>query len=267
MVLVNKTAEGITTIGINRPHKKNAINRLAAQKLQDAFLNFERDPSQKVCVFYGTGGNFSTGFDLSEISTWEEMPSPESSNITRSHFEPVRGRNEAPLGPSRMQIEKPVVCAISGFAVAGGTELSLLADIRVVEEDAIFGIFSRRIGVPLLDGGTVRLQAIVGLARALEILLTGRTVGADEACRIGLANRVVEKGKAFDEAMGIARRIASFPQGCVNADRASCYYAAYNAFSLEDGLSYEYEEAVKVADTAIRRAHEFTKHRVLRSNL
>lgn len=266
-MLVNKSTEGIMTIGINRPHKKNAINRLAAQSLQDSFLDFERDPSQKVCVFYGTGGNFSTGFDLSEISDWEEIPGSKPGDTTRAHFEPVRGRNEGPLGPSRMQIEKPVICAISGFAVAGGTELSLLADIRVVEEDAMFGILSRRIGVPLLDGGTVRLQAVVGLSRALEILLTGRTVGAKEACKIGLANKVVKRGKAFDEAMGIARRIASFPQECVNADRASCYYSAYNAFSLEDGLSYEYEEAVKIADFAIRRAIEFTKHRSLRSNL
>ncbi|KAF3479746.1 enoyl-CoA hydratase/carnithine racemase [Arthroderma uncinatum] len=264
-ILVEKTAGGVTTIGINRPDRKNAINPPTATKLRAAFLDFEKDPSQKICVFYGTGGTFCSGFDLGELRKWEKPAEDQDSSkrrdssITRSHFKPVQGRNEAPLGPGRMQIEKPVICAISGHAVAGGMELSLLADIRVVEEDAIFGIFSRRFGVPLLDGGTVRLQEIIGLGRALDILLTGRPVAATEAMHIGLAAKVVPKGEAFKEAMKMAQSLAAVPQECLNADRKACYHAAYNSPSFEDALSYEFEEAVKVSDLAIHKAMNFNK--------
>ncbi|EFR00915.1 carnitinyl-CoA dehydratase [Nannizzia gypsea CBS 118893] len=279
-IVVEKTADGVTTIGINRPGRRNAINPPTATKLRAAFLDFERDSSQKICVFHGIGGTFCSGFDLSELRKWDKptesrdaASKPESSDgtnssshnnggkssITRTHFKPVKGRNEAPLGPGRMQIEKPVICAISGHAVAGGMELSLLADIRVVEEDAIFGIFSRRFGVPLLDGGTVRLQEIIGLGRALDILLTGRPVGATEALHIGLAAKVVPKGDAFQEAMKMARALAAVPQECLNADRKACYHAAYNSPSFEDALSYEFEEAVKVSDLAIKKAMNFNK--------
>lgn len=292
-ILVNRTVEGITTIGINRPSKKNAIDQPAAKKLRKAFVEFEKDKSQKVCVFYGTGGNFSTGFDLSELSKWNTPQPPQTgetaktaetapadgltgvttyggrttTSITRSHFQPVNGQNEGPLGPSRMQIKKPVICAVTGNTVAGGTELSLFADIRVMEDDAIFGIFSRRLGVPLLDGGTVRLQAIIGVGRALDILLTGRAVGAKEALDIGLANRVVPKGEAFNEAMKIARLILTFPQECVNVDRASCYYSAYEARSFEDALSNEFEQAVRVGDLAIKKAMMFAQRKTRHANL
>lgn len=278
-IVVEKTADGVTTIGINRPGRKNAINPPTATKLRAAFLDFEKDSSQKICVFHGIGGTFCSGFDLSELRKWDkptesrEDTASKSDNsgshsnsgnggrnsITRTHFKPVKGRNEAPLGPGRMQIEKPVICAISGHAVAGGMELSLLADIRVVEEDAIFGIFSRRFGVPLLDGGTVRLQEIIGLGRALDILLTGRPVGATEALHIGLAAKVVPKGNAFHEAMKMARALAAVPQECLNADRKACYHAAYNSPSFEDAMSYEFEEAVKVSDLAIKKAMNFNK--------
>lgn len=270
-IVVEKTADGVTTIGINRPGRRNAINPPTATKLRAAFLDFERDSSQKICVFHGIGGTFCSGFDLSELRKWDKPTESKDSaantesggggngSITRTHFKPVKGRNEAPLGPGRMQIEKPVICAISGHAVAGGMELSLLADIRVVEEDAIFGIFSRRFGVPLLDGGTVRLQEIIGLGRALDILLTGRPVGATEALHIGLAAKVVPKGDAFQEAMKMARALAAVPQECLNADRKACYHAAYNSPSFEDALSYEFEEAVKVSDLAINKAMNFNK--------
>ena len=145
-----------------------------------------------------------------------------------------------------MQIRKPVITAVSGYAVAGGLELSLLGDIRVVEEDAVFGVFCRRFGVPLIDGGTVRLQAIVGLGRALDMILTGRAVTAQEALQMGLANRVVLKGQAEVEAMNIARQLLQFPQACMNIDRANCYYATYDATSFEDALSHEFDEGVKV---------------------
>ncbi|KAL1962434.1 hypothetical protein VTN77DRAFT_9705 [Rasamsonia byssochlamydoides] len=152
------------------------------------------------------------------------------------------------MGPSRMQIRKPVICAVAGHAVAGGLELSLLADLRVVEEDAIFGVFCRRFGVPLIDGGTVRLQRVVGLGRALDMILTGRAVTADEALAMGLANRIVPKGKALEEATKLAKQLVAFPQGCMNADRESCYYAAYRATSMEDALAYEFQHGAPIVE-------------------
>ncbi|KAL3452020.1 ClpP/crotonase-like domain-containing protein [Aspergillus insuetus] len=246
-VQVSKTSEGITTITINRPHRRNAIDGLTGKKLTDAFLAFENDSSQKVCVFYGANGSFCAGFDLHEIAKFEEH-NPGYTGPRIGQTERVHGRNIGPIGPSRMQIQKPVISAVSGYAVAGGLELSLLGDIRVAEEDAVFGVFCRRWGVPLVDGGTIRLQAIVGLGRALDMILTGRGVSAQEALAMGLANRVVPKGKALEQATKIARQLVTFPQGCMNTDRASCYYAAYNAGSFEDALSFEYDNGIKVID-------------------
>ncbi|KAL2796341.1 ClpP/crotonase-like domain-containing protein [Aspergillus keveii] len=257
-VQVSKTPEGITTISINRPRRRNAIDGPTGKKLTDAFLAFENDPSQKVCVFYGANGTFCAGFDLHEVAKFEEH-SPGYTGPRIGQTERVQGRNIGPIGPSRMQIRKPVISAVSGYAVAGGLELSLLGDIRVAEEDAVFGVFCRRWGVPLVDGGTVRLQAIVGIGRALDMILTGRGVGAQEALAMGLANRVVPKGKALEEATKIARQLVTFPQGCMNTDRASCYYAAYNAGSFEDALSFEYDNGIKVIDTeSVKGAARFS---------
>ncbi|KAL3495299.1 ClpP/crotonase-like domain-containing protein [Aspergillus germanicus] len=257
-VQVSKTPEGITTITINRPHRRNAIDGPTGKKLTDAFLAFENDPSQKVCVFYGANGTFCAGFDLHEVAKFEEH-NPGYTGPRIGQTERVQGRNIGPIGPSRMQIQKPVISAVSGYAVAGGLELSLLGDIRVAEEDAVFGVFCRRWGVPLVDGGTVRLQAIVGLGRALDMILTGRGVGAQEAFAMGLANRVAPKGKALEEATKIARQLVTFPQGCMNTDRASCYYAAYNAGSFEDALGFEYDNGNKVIDTeSVKGAARFS---------
>ncbi|CEL03176.1 Putative Enoyl-CoA hydratase/isomerase [Aspergillus calidoustus] len=257
-VQVSKTLEGITTITINRPHRRNAIDGPTGKKLTDAFLAFENDPSQRVCIFYGASGTFCAGFDLHEVAKFEEHK-PGYAGPRIGQTERVQGRNIGPIGPSRMQIQKPVISAVSGYAVAGGLELSLLGDIRVAEEDAVFGVFCRRFGVPLVDGGTVRLQAIVGLGRALDMILTGRGVGAQEALAMGLANRVVPKGKALEEATKIARQLVTFPQGCMNTDRASCYYAAYNAGSFEDALSFEYDNGIKVIDSeSVKGAARFS---------
>ncbi|KAL2853619.1 ClpP/crotonase-like domain-containing protein [Aspergillus pseudodeflectus] len=257
-VQVSKTPEGITTITINRPHRRNAIDGPTGKKLTDAFLAFENDPSQRVCIFYGANGTFCAGFDLHEVAKFEEHK-PGYTGPRIGQTERVQGRNIGPIGPSRMQIQKPVISAVSGYAVAGGLELSLLGDIRVAEEDAVFGVFCRRFGVPLVDGGTVRLQAIVGLGRALDMILTGRGVGAQEALAMGLANRVVPKGKALEEATKIARQLVTFPQGCMNTDRASCYYAAYNAGSFEDALSFEYDNGIKVIDSeSVKGAARFS---------
>ncbi|KAI0882624.1 ClpP/crotonase-like domain-containing protein [Annulohypoxylon maeteangense] len=254
-VQVSKTPEGITTITINRPNRRNAIDGPTGRKLTDAFLDFENDATQKVCVFYGVHGTFCAGFDLHEVAKFEPGTKGYRGPIIDSSHR-VKGRNIGPIGPSRMQIKKPVISAVAGYAVAGGLELSLLGDIRVAEEDAVFGVFCRRFGVPLIDGGTVRLQAIVGLGRALDMILTGRGVTAREALQMGLANRVVPKGQALREASNIARQLLAFPQGCMNVDRTNCYYAAYNTSSFEDALRNEFN---KVINEKTSRPRAFTK--------
>ena len=248
------TNEGITIITINRPHRRNAVDPETGRCLYEAVLAFEADHSQKVCILTGSEGTFCAGADLHEISKRDG-----SSNNDSSYMTQVDGRNRAPMGPSRMQVKKPIIAAVAGHAVAGGLELSLIADMRVVEEDAIFGVFCRRWGVPLIDGGTVRLQAIVGLGRALDMILTGRPVGAQEALSMGLANRVVPKGKSLDEAMKIANQLLAFPQLCMNLDRDSCYYAAYNAKSFEDAMSNEFAKGVAaVSAESIAGATKFS---------
>ncbi|KAJ4253323.1 hypothetical protein NW762_010478 [Fusarium torreyae] len=259
-VQVTKTSDGITTITTSRPHRKNAIDGATAKKLYDAFLAFEDDSSQKVCVFYGAHGTFCAGFDLHEVAKYDSSRGAEQYHgpiIDHSHS--VKGRNIGPVGPSRMQIKKPVISAVSGYAVAGGLELSLLGDIRIAEDDAVFGVFCRRFGVPLIDGGTVRLQAIIGLGRALDMILTGRAVKAEEALQIGLANRIVPKGRALEEATKMARQLLTFPQECMNVDRSNCYYSAYNAASFEDALRNEFEHGVKVITTeSVKGAAKFS---------
>jgi enoyl-CoA hydratase/carnithine racemase len=242
------STDGITIITLDRAARRNAVNPATAVKLYEAFLRFEQDATQKVCVFCGAHGTFCAGFDLHHLSDADDDVHHPETPGAHSYVGRVQGRDIGPMGPSRMTIAKPVICAVSGYAVAGGLELSLLGDMRVVEEDAVFGVFCRRWGVPLIDGGTVRLQKIVGFGRAMDMILTGRGVGAQEAFAIGLANRVVAKGKALEEALKIARMVAGFPQQCVNVDRQSCYYAAYGASSLEDALAYEFEHGIKAVD-------------------
>jgi enoyl-CoA hydratase/carnithine racemase len=215
-VTSKSTPNGITTILINRQHRRNAVDPSTAKKLYQKILDFENDSSQKVCILSGENGTFCAGADLHEVAG---MQQPQSE---RENLRPVNGRNLAPMGPSRLQVKKPIIAAVCGFAVAGGLELSFIADMRVVEEDAVFGVFCRRWGVPLIDGGTV--------------ILTGRPVDAKEALAIGLANRVVLKGKALEEAEKIANQLLAFPQLCMNTDRNSCYYSAYNASSFEDAM-------------------------------
>ena len=181
---VRITQDGLTTVvTIDRPHVRNAVDRATAQALADAFRGFEADPGSKVAVLTGAGSTFCAGADLRAIAGGEP-----------NRLQPD---GDAPMGPSRMVLSKPVIAAISGYAVAGGLELACWADLRVVESDAVLGVFCRRVGVPLIDGGTVRLPRIVGLGRALDLILTGREVHADEALRIGLADRVVPPGQAL----------------------------------------------------------------------
>lgn len=191
----------------------------------------------QIGIINGANGTFCAGFDLHtvEIGLSDEGPHYDTKSISGTM---------GPMGPSRLQIKKPFLSAVSGYAVAGGLELSLLGDMRIVEEDACFGVFCRRWGVPLIDGGTVRLRAVVGLGRALDMILTGRPVTAQEAFTMGLANRIVPRGKALDEALGIAKQLLKFPDLCMNLDRNSCYNACYEARSLEDALKYEFENGI-----------------------
>lgn len=221
----------VWTVIIDRPEVKNAVDRPTAEALVAAFEEFEADELACVAVLCGEGGTFCAGADLKGVAT--------GTNINR--LEPD---GDGPMGPSRMLLNKPVIAAIDGHAVAGGLELAAWCDLRVVEEDAVFGVFCRRWGVPLIDGGTVRLPRIIGLGRALDLILTGRVVTAQEALQIGLASRVVAPGTARDEAQKLAREIAAFPQICLRTDRLS----AYEAFDhpLADCLQREFERGFEV---------------------
>lgn len=252
-VTTDTSSEGISIITINRPQRKNAVDPPTAKALYEAILAFENDSKQKVCVLAGAGDTFCAGADLHGVAKADHGTPGEN-------LQSVDGRNLGPMGPSRMIVKKPIICAVSGYAVAGGLELSLLADIRVVEEEAVFGVFCRRWGVPLIDGGTVRLQAIVGLGRAMDMILTGRPVGAQEALTMGLASRVVPKGESLKEAIVIARQLIAFPELCLNTDRRSCYYSAYEASSFQDAMSHEFNAGKKViSKEAIAGAAKFSK--------
>ena len=226
--------DGITIITIDRSHRKNSIDRDTAFLLEQACLQFDTDTDSPVAILTGAGNTFCAGADLKEIASGN--PNPLNSTGT------------APLGPSRMLLSKPIIAAISGYAVAGGLELALWCDLRIVEEDAILGVFCRRWGVPLIDGGTIRLPRLIGLSRALDLILTGREVSAQEALHIGLANRVVPKGTAKEEALTLAKQIASFPQIALVNDRRS----AYEQFSLElsAALLQEFEYGMQAIESS-----------------
>jgi len=202
----------VCTISINLAHKRNAIDRPSATLLRNAFERFESSTDLRVAVLSGIGGNFCAGADL------KAMTDPGLRNELDD-----QGRGPGPMGPSRMLFTKPVIAAVSGYAVAGGLELAAMCDLRIVEKSVVFGVFCRRWGVPLIDGGTVRLPRIIGQGRALDMILTGRPVGAEEALQMGLANRIVEDGDGLAAAQALACQIAEFPQQCLNADRFSSY--------------------------------------------
>ncbi|MGZ5371854.1 crotonase/enoyl-CoA hydratase family protein [Aeromicrobium sp.] len=210
--LLLETEGPVLTITMNRPDRRNAVDGPMAAELKQAFESFEADDDLEVAVLTGAGGSFCAGADLTAVN-----------DPARRHELDPEGGGCGPMGPSRMALSKPLIAAVPGHAVAGGLELALLADLRIVEEDSVFGVFCRRWGVPLIDGGTVRLPRIVGMGRALDLILTGRPVGAHEALQMGLANRVVPIGQSLAAAQKLAASIAAFPQGCMLADRASAY--------------------------------------------
>ena len=196
---------------ITRPEARNAVDRPTAEALAQAFRDFDADPELSVAILSGEGGNFCAGADLKAV-----FADPERRNRLDTE-------GDGPMGPTRMQLTKPVIAAVSGYCVAGGLELALWCDLRVVEQTASFGVFCRRWGVPLIDGGTIRLSRLIGHSRALDLILTGRAVGAEEALAMGLANRVVAEGEARAAAEELAKQIAAFPQACLRHDRLSSY--------------------------------------------
>lgn len=219
----------VTTVILSRPERRNAVDFETARALSEAFVAFDADDDALVGVLYGDDGQFCAGADLKAIA--------------EGSFNTVSPEGDGPLGPSRMLLKKPVIAAIEGHAVAGGLELALWCDLRVASETAVLGVYCRRWGVPLIDGGTIRLPRLIGLGRALDLILTGRGVGADEALAMGLVNRVVPKGLARSEAESLALQIARFPQVCLRGDRLS----AYQQFDLsfQDAMMNELQHGLR----------------------
>ena len=231
----------VTIVTIDRPARRNAVDPETALALRDAFTAFAADADARVAILTGSGGHFCAGFDLNAVGT--------------SRYDPD---GPGPMGPTRMLLEKPVIAAVEGHAVAGGLELALWCDLRVAAASAVFGVYCRRWGVPLIDGGTVRLPRIVGQGRALDMILTGRAVAADEAQRIGLADRVVADGEALAAAIALAKQVAAFPRLCMNSDRLSAYRQW--DFDIEGALAHEAHAGVApLRDGAAAGAKRFTE--------
>lgn len=231
----------VTTVIIDRPEARNAVNGPTAAALFAAFEEFDADDTASVAVLTGANGTFCAGADLKAFGT------PEANQVHRE--------GPAPMGPSRMELSKPVIAAISGYAVAGGLELALWCDLRVVDEDATMGVFCRRWGVPLIDGGTVRLPRLIGHSRAMDLILTGRAVDAAEAYAIGLANRVVPTGQARQAAEELAAELARLPQQCMRADRLSALHQWGESEKV--AMDFEFASISRVKDEAMHGAGRF----------
>ncbi len=231
----------VWTITIDRPAVRNAVDVTTAAALADAFREFEADDAAAVAILTGAGGHFCAGADLAGVARG-----------TPNRLEPD---GDGPMGPSRMPLDKPVIAAIEGYAVAGGLELAAWCDLRVAAQSAVLGVFCRRFGVPLIDGGTVRLPRLIGLSRAMDLILTGRPVSADEALSFGLVNRVVADGEALSAARTLAEQIAAFPQACLRADRRSAL--SQHDLSEPEALSAEFSGGVVVLAEAVAGAQSF----------
>ena len=239
---VNVVRNGpVTTVILDRPHARNAVDGPTALALFDAFEEFDRDDSAAVAVLWGDHGTFCAGADLKAIGTADSNP--------------THRVGPGPMGPTRMILSKPVIAAVSGYAVAGGLELALWCDLRVVEEGAVFGVFCRRWGVPLIDGGTVRLPRLIGHSRAMDMILTGRAVDAHEALAMGLANRVVPNGQSRSAAEELAAELARSPQGCMRSDRLSALHQW--GHSQAEALDFEFGSLARVAAESIDGARRF----------
>lgn len=235
----------VYVIIINNPDVKNAVDGPTALELANAFRKFEQDNKALIAVLWGANGVFCAGANLKAIT--EGRPNR------------IRKGGDGPMGPTRMMLSKPIIAAVAGYAVAGGLELALWCDLRVVEESAIFGVFCRRFGVPLIDGGTVRLPRLIGLSRALDMILTGRPVTAQEALDWGLANRIVKDGTVREEAEKLASKIASFPQICMQNDRLSTYEQF--GMNLKEAMKKEFEFGLKTLESGefVQGSRDFTQ--------
>jgi enoyl-CoA hydratase len=240
MVRVERSGPVVTVI-LDRPAQKNAVDRDTAQALADAFRTFDADDTARVGVLFGDHGTFCAGADLKALA--------------QGRGNRVAPDGDGPMGPSRMLLAKPVIAAIAGHAVAGGLELALWCDLRVAEDDAILGVFCRRFGVPLIDGGTIRLPRLIGLSRALDLILTGRAVDAQEALSFGLVNRVVGKGQARVAAEQLAHELAALPQAALRADRTSAYLQ--HDLDLDAALAQELQLGARALGEAVEGATRF----------
>ena len=228
----------VTTVILDRPEVRNAVDGPTAAALAGAFRAFDADDGAHVAVLWGAGGTFCSGADLKALG------GPDGNRAAPD--------GDGPMGPTRLRLAKPVIAAVAGHAVAGGLELALWCDLRVAARDAVFGVFCRRWGVPLIDGGTVRLPRLVGLSHALDLILTGRGVAGEEAARMGLANRLSEPGEALGDALALAHDLAALPQQCLRSDRASAYEQAGRP--LGEAIDNEYRHGLKVVRGAELRA-------------
>lgn len=241
----------VTTVVLSRPERRNAVDGPTAAALERAFRDFDADPDAHVAVLWGEGGNFCSGADLKALAAGER-----ANELHTDVPADALGR-PAPMGPTRLLLRKPVIAAIDGYAVAGGLELALWCDLRVAGDDAIFGVFCRRFGVPLIDGGSVRLPRTVGMGRALDMILTGRPVRADEALAFGLVSRLVPSGTARQAACALARELAELPQTCLRADRRSAHLQW--DLSLEEALLAEARGGLASIDLeSVAGARRFT---------
>jgi enoyl-CoA hydratase len=223
----------VYTIIIDNPKVKNAVDENTAQELAGAFRQFEKDKDALIAVLWGANGTFCSGANLKAIS--------------EGRGNRIESEGDGPMGPTRMLLCKPVIAAISGFAVAGGLELALWCDLRVVEKSVVFGVFNRRFGVPLIDGGTVRLPRLIGMSRALDMILTGRPINAQKAFQWGLANRIVEDGQSRQKAEEIAQEIAKFPSKCMNNDRLSVY--SQFGLNFKQAMKQEFNLGLKTLES------------------
>lgn len=235
MAKINVEKQGRTTvISITRPEVRNAVDGETAQALADAFRTFDQDGESDVAILYGEFGSFCAGADLKAVAqeAGSNRLSPDG---------------DGPMGPSRMLLSKPVIAAVTGHAVAGGLELACWCDLRIAERSAVFGVYCRRWGVPLIDGGTIRLPRLIGHSRAMDMILTGRSVDAEEAYAIGLANRLVEDGEALAAALRLAEDLSRYPQRCMRSDRLSAYEQW--SLSLNDALLNEFKRGLEVVES------------------
>ncbi len=246
----------VTQVTLNRPDVRNAVDAETAQLLYEAFLAFDADDNARVAVFHGVNGHFCAGWDLKAGASLQAEPDdPASGAFSNLAFTPADTQALGPMGPSRLLLSKPVIAAVSGAAVAGGMELALWCDMRVMEQDAYFGVYCRRFGVPLIDGGTVRLPRLIGMGHAMDLILTGRKVEATEALQMGLCNRVVPAGDALKAALELAQQLCRFPQQTMLADRMSAY--TQWDMDLPNALHQEWERGKQCLGDGIEGAGRF----------